>query len=319
MPPAPTFCPLCDAPAPVASDRIHTEAGTSYTLYICNNCSVWFWWPLKNPGATWYSAHERYGARNHDPMWKPTGYHRKAITLLSPKKGTILDVGCGIGNFLDLANQEGWVCAGIDFDPDAIDAARKRIGTGDLSVSDVVIYAQQHPENKFDVVTFFDVFEHVDNHNEFIGAVSSLVKDNGSIAMSMPYRKHAPWLMRGDVPPCHLTCWDRGSLKGFLTKHGFTVTHMSRRTEGIWPIIMKLRFKYGRRISFGAVNAIKRTVGDAISSPRKQSTIVKMVKVLAKVKDIVVFGLPAVCIWLAMIPLESRYVTLFAIAEKRTR
>ncbi len=313
----PTTCPLCAAPTPDKSGRTHTDGADLYTQYGCSACGVQFWWPLKNPGAEWYSKHERYGVRNADPVWNATYNHVKTLSFLREHKGAVLDVGCGIGNFLGAAKERGWQCTGIDFDPDAITAARQATGINDFEATDVVTYAKVHPEKRFDLVTFFDVLEHVDNHNEFIASIKSTLVPGGYIAMSMPYRKHALWLMKGDLPPVHLTCWDRSSLKRFLEARGFDVVYMRRSSEGVWPIVMKLRFKYGTRLSFGAVSAVRRTVSPGGVSPGARPLAVRAVHSLAKLKDALIFGLPALIIWLAMIPTPRRYVDLFAIARMR--
>ncbi|MDO8521811.1 MAG: class I SAM-dependent methyltransferase [bacterium] len=315
----PGNCPLCGTSSPKSLGRTHTDRGDLYTQYECDACAVQFWWPLKNPGAEWYSSGAGYSERNCDPVWNATWNHRKTLSFLASHRGKVLDVGCGIGNFLSLAQAKGWECAGVDFDPDAIEAARKKTGLATLEATDVVSYAKAQPEKRYDLVTFFDVLEHVDNHNEFIASVQSILKTDGYVAMSMPYRTHALWLMKGDVPPCHLTCWDMASLKRFLEARGFDVVYMRRSSEGVWPIVMKLRFKFGAWVSFGAVSAARRTVGDVVARPGKRPLLVRVVHIFAKIKDGLIFGLPALVIWLVMIPSPSRYVDLFAIARLRNR
>lgn len=314
---APSSCPLCGDTGISGAVGTHADEGTIYRLYHCRTCEIQFWWPLKNPGSEWYSKHARYGARNRDPIWAANWNQRKVLSFLAPLKGALLDVGCGIGNFLALAKEQGWQCSGVDFDPDAIDAARKRTGLSDLSASDVLEYARKNPGKKFDLITFFDVLEHVDNHNEFIETISGLAKDGGYVAMSMPYRKRAPWLMPGDVPPVHLTKWDRTSLRRFLHRHGFDVVYMTRRSEGVWNIVMKLRFRFGGMTSFGVVQAVREKVGDIGAPTPKRPVAVKLVQFAAKAKDALLFGVPALAIWLVMLPMQSRYATLYAIAQKR--
>lgn len=315
--PKPTVCPLCNADNPQGTGRTHDDSGTRYTQYHCSSCEVEFWWPLKNPGAEWYSKHERYGQRNADPVWGATVNHKKTLSFLEEHRGSVLDVGCGIGNFLELAKERGWQCAGVDIDADATESAKRKTGITDLEATDVVTYAKEHPEKKFDLITFFDVLEHVDNHNNFLAAISSLLKSGGHIAMSMPYRKHAIWLMKGDLPPVHLTCWDRTSLRKFLEARGFDVMYMRRSSEGVWPIVMRLRFKFGSRFSFGAVQAARKATGNTIASGGKRPLFVRFVHVLAKVKDAMLFGIPALIIFIVMLLSEKRYVDLFAIAGKR--
>jgi SAM-dependent methyltransferase len=314
---APTECPLCGSATPFPRAREHAEGGTTYTLYGCHACTVEFWWPLKNPGAEWYSHDVRYADRNANPVWEAHWGQKKIISYLAPFTGKVLDVGCGIGNFLSWAVHEGWKCSGIDFDDEAIEAGKKRFGLTDLEVNNVVAYARMHTGEKFDLITFFDVLEHVDNHNEFIDAVRSLLAPEGYVAMSMPYRKHAQWLMPLDVPPRHLTRWDRTALKQFLEARGFTIVYMARRSEGIWNIVIRLRFMYGKKLSFGAVRAVRGKLNDIGDAARKKRPfLVRVVHLLAKAKDALFFGIPAVIIWLAMLPSPRRYVTLYVIARK---
>jgi hypothetical protein len=173
-----------------------------------------------------------------------------------------------------------------------------------------------HANERFDLITFFDVLEHIDNHNEFMESVHNLLATRGYIAMSMPYRKHAEWLMPLDLPPRHLTRWDRKSLKRFLEARGFKVVYMTRRTEGIWNIVIRLRFKYGKKLSFGAVRAVQKGINDNSAIRGNRTFLVQLVHLLAKIKDGIFFGIPAVFIWLAMLLSPRRYVTLYAIAQK---
>lgn len=313
-----TTCPLCEIGSPRKTDRTHPDRGTTYALYMCDACGIWFWSPLKNPGPAWYSSHESYSVRNADPVWNATWNHRTVLSTLKERRGSVLDVGCGIGNFLALAKEKGWQASGIDFDPDAIESARMTTGLPTLETSDLISYAKKYPEKKFDLITFFDVFEHLDNHNEFLSTVRSMLRDGGHIALSMPYRKHARWLMKGDLPPGHLTHWDRTTLRTYLDRQGFDIIRLERNTDGLWSIVMKMRFKYGTYFSFGAVNAVRKSVGDVVAKPGGRPFSVRLVHTLAKMKDAILFGIPATIIYVCMMPFPQRYIDLFAIARKRS-
>lgn len=312
----PTQCPICDTSDPQKQRLTHTDNSITYTLWHCKNCTVEFWWPLKNPGAHWYEHDGRYADRNQDPIREPNWNHKKIISYLKPLAGSVLDVGCGVGNFLAWAEKNGWRGTGIDFDSDAIEAGKKMFGLTDLQIKDIGSYAQEHPGKQFDLVTFFDVLEHVDNHNEFVEHIRSVLKEGGHVAMSMPYRGHADWLMVGDWPPRHLTRWDRTSLTKFLEDRGFEVVYITRRSEGLRYLILKMRFKFGKHLSFGLVRKIKQTTQAHTHADQKAGPV-KTAELLAKTKDAVLFGLPALVVWLVMLPTRKRYITLYAIARKR--
>lgn len=310
-------CPVCHKGTGSQLQETHVDQGTEYTLFECSACDIQYWKPFKNPGAEWYSHDPRYEGRNNDPILEPNWNHRKIISFLAPLKGKVLDVGCGVGNFLNHARACGWEIRGIDFDPDAIATAEKVFHLGGLEVSDLAGYRQKHADEHFDLVTFFDVLEHIDDHDDFMGIVRAILKDSGSIAMSMPYRG-ARWLQPHDLPPRHLTRWNKSALRKFLERQGFEIVYMTRMTGGIGFIVTKLRFKYGKKLSFGFVEKVKRREG--IDSPVATQQIpfkVRLAKIAARTKDIVVFGLPALIIWIAMLPTSQRYTTLYAIARKK--
>jgi SAM-dependent methyltransferase len=294
------------------------DTGTIYTRYACSSCDAWYWRPFKNPGAAWYSRDERYAGRNADPILEPNWNHRNVISFLAPRTGRVLDVGCGIGNFLAHARDRGWQTRGIDFDPDAVAAGTAAFGLEGLEVNDLAGFREAHPSERFDLVTFFDVFEHLDNHREFLADVRGLLADGGYVAMSLPYRHGASWLKPYDLPPRHLSQWDRRTLVRFLAANGYTVRYITRRSEGIRFLILKLRFRYGRLFSFGLVGKAKAAVraGGEIRISASARRRIGLLSFAAQMKDALLFGIPACLIWLAMLPSRKRYVTLYAIAQK---
>lgn len=312
----PTICPLCGTQQSFSGIESHISNNQKYDLFGCAACGVQFWWPLKNPGSTWYEHDERYEGRNHDPILKPNEKHRGTIAFFEPHHGRVLDVGCGVGNFLAHAAQRGWECHGIDFDRDGIEAAKKTFGLKDLEVADVLEYKARHPQERFDLVTFFDVLEHVDNHNEFIEAVKSLLVSDGYIALSVPYRRGWRWLMPHDLPPRHLTRWDEESLKIFLGAHGFVVRQINYVPAGFYFLVIKLRFRYGRFATFGAVKRAKEAAAQKSGGSAKPTVRVRVIHALAKAKDIVLFGIPAGVMWLLLLATRKRYTDLYVIAQR---
>ena len=90
-----------------------------------------------------------------------------------------------------------------------------------------------------------------------------------------------------------------------LEREGFEVICMTAVAATIPFIIQKLRFRFGRAVSVGLVKKAK-------TASAKRAALS-----LARVKDWVLFGLPAICIWLMLLPTKKRYIGLYAIARKR--
>jgi SAM-dependent methyltransferase len=224
-----------------------------------------------------------------------------------------------VGNFLGHAKRHGWETWGIDFDRDAVAAARETFSIQNVEVSDLSTFVTSHQDlqETFDLVTFFDVFEHIDDHINFAGMVKVLLKPGGHVAMSMPYRHGARWLQPHDLPPRHLTRWEEVSLKKFWERQGFIVKKIIRRSEGPGPIMMKFRHRFAPYLSF---NMVAKTDAEAraadLQMPGKRTFKQRAIRVLAKMKDWTLYGMPALITWIVMIPSRKRYVTLYAIVQK---
>lgn len=314
------ICPLCAEASEFKFLKSHFDLATNqeYKLYKCEKCQAWFWRPLVNPGAEWYEKDERYSGRNADPNLKPIWNYKKIISFLKPMTGRVLDIGCGTGGFLAYAEKNGWEASGIDFDAYAIKTAKEIFRLNNVETAELKEYYARNQEKKFDLITFFDVFEHLDNHLEFISLVKMLLRPGGYIAMSLPYRERADWLLAADIPPRHLTRWGRTAIKFFLERNGFKISYITRQSEGLNPILMKLRFRYGRLLSFNLVGKYKnkkKQEGEKILADSKTYLAVSRLQILAGIKDWLIFGLPALIIWLAMFPSAKRYLNLYVIAR----
>jgi SAM-dependent methyltransferase len=314
----PSACPLCAGHqgGPLEQATINE---TSYTLYGCETCKVQFWIPFKNPGAAWYEHDARYADRNHDPILLPNEKHRGVVSFFGKETGRALDVGCGTGNFLAYAEHKGWEGWGIDFDADAIDAGKGALGLERLEVADIGTFASRHPDLRFDLITFFDVIEHLDDHETFMRHVNTLLADEGYLAFSMPYRHSWRWLIPHDLPPRHLTRWDEASTRAFLTQHGYQLIRFVRVPASLYFIVMKLRFRFGAWTSFGLVGKAKENAKrehQPVPGTSPQRTSINILAHLAKVKDMLLFGAPAFVIWLLLLPTRKRYTNSYAIAQK---
>lgn len=319
----PDRCPLCQAAPEYAHQETYLDATTGrYDLYECHACKAQFWAPLKNPGAQWYEHDARYAGANADPPREPYWTHRKVISYLHGRTGKVLDIGCGTGNFLSWAKRNDWDVHGIDFDGNAVRAAKEVFDLPHVEQCSLKEYCEKYPEyaGTFDLVTFFDVFEHIDDHNEFAQRVYSLLRDGGFAAMSMPYRKGSRFIQNKDLPPRHLTRWDRGSLSDFWERHGFRVVYLKRKRTEFHHLVVKFRHKWGRSLSFGLVDKVKSGIKSSGAQNGGTSARVPLrvraTHLLAKIKDVILFGIPALAYWSITQFSEDKYDGLYAIIEK---
>jgi SAM-dependent methyltransferase len=98
-------------------------------------------------------------------------------------KGKLLDIGCGTGDFLQYVENTYESC-GIDIDIQFISESRKF-----KTKSNIVIASATNLPFKpgyFDVVTSWEVMEHILDPSIAIGQISTIIKDNGIFFMSTP-------------------------------------------------------------------------------------------------------------------------------------
>jgi 2-polyprenyl-3-methyl-5-hydroxy-6-metoxy-1,4-benzoquinol methylase len=96
---------------------------------------------------------------------------------------TLLDIGCGEGFFLFNASKAGYTTKGIEISRDAAEYAEREFG---LDVEAKPFEELQFPENYFDVVTLWQVLEHVPYPLIFLKEVHRILKPGGLLTASTP-------------------------------------------------------------------------------------------------------------------------------------
>lgn len=100
-----------------------------------------------------------------------------------PEPGRLLDVGCSTGNFLYAMQQRGWNAQGVEPSSYAAEQARQVFG---LDVHTGVLETAVYPDNSFDVVTLWDVLEHVPDPKGTLAETARILKPGGLLAFSSP-------------------------------------------------------------------------------------------------------------------------------------
>jgi cyclopropane fatty-acyl-phospholipid synthase-like methyltransferase len=116
-------------------------------------------------------------------LYEKTFAHRLKLIRRFKKGGKLLDIGCGLGYFLNVAQRAGFDVYGLDVSAYAVDRCRDlfpgRIKAG-------VLAPNLFPAKTFDVITMFDLFEHVYNPRAFLSLLSSIASDDGIVVITTP-------------------------------------------------------------------------------------------------------------------------------------
>lgn len=116
-------------------------------------------------------------ARRYNLKWK-----RKAVSKIH-RRGFLLDVGCGTGEFLHEMKQARWEVKGIERDPSAAEFAREHL---QLDVISGGVEALEQIREKFDVITLWHVLEHLYHPKEALQRLKSLLGEQGVLIIAAP-------------------------------------------------------------------------------------------------------------------------------------
>ncbi|WP_420629795.1 class I SAM-dependent methyltransferase [Candidatus Leptofilum sp.] len=100
------------------------------------------------------------------------------------KQGDLLDVGCATGDFLaEVTLQSGWQVVGIETSVSAVRYAREQVG---LNVLVSTLNQASFPKESFDVITMWDVLEHVYDPCVVLDEVGRLLRPGGIFVVNHP-------------------------------------------------------------------------------------------------------------------------------------
>lgn len=145
-------------------------------------------------------------------------------SLAGRPKGSFLDVGCGAGFTVALAQQLGWDAMGLEIDPAAVHEAR-RFGLNILEGN----YAQLTQfEGQFDCIMCSHVLEHVHEPRDLLAKLKSAIKPGGLLLLTLPnalspMRRHFGANWRGLEAPRHISIPTESKLSQLLSEAGFTI------------------------------------------------------------------------------------------------
>lgn len=161
-----------------------------WDLFRCGQCGLLYLFPQPE---TWELA--RHYPENYHAYLSPSrgslsrlrnyGINRRVRTVqrFSPPGGSLLDVGCATGEFLRaFADQTGWQVTGIEVTPQAAELARQK---GLEIIEKDLLNANFRPES-FDVITLWDVLEHLTSPNAALLECRRLLKNGGLLVIKAP-------------------------------------------------------------------------------------------------------------------------------------
>jgi len=225
-------CVLCgaDAAAPFFEKN-------GFQLVRCTACGLVAVSDPSDPDELerFYSFVEGYGVESvGDPaeiarLERLAEHHVKQLSAFVAPPGRLLDVGCAAGFFLAAAQRIGWEVDGIDINRDSVELARARVTR---RVWRARIEEAELGAGEYDVVTMWDLLEHVTDPRRALEIVRRTLRPAGHVAVSTPNlsglfprlswpvaRLTGYWTH--PEPPAHLFQFSEATLTALLERSGF--------------------------------------------------------------------------------------------------
>ncbi|MEO0291987.1 MAG: class I SAM-dependent methyltransferase [candidate division WOR-3 bacterium] len=278
-----------------------------YEIFKCKNCEIEFSNPMKSAPPSHYQKVEYYSYR-----WEFIEF-LKFFKIFKNKKLKILDIGCGEGHFLYLAQKNGFEVVGIDINEKAIKVAKEKFGIKRVYPFDLSEFIKNFPEEKFDIICAFHLIEHLEDPISFLFKVREILKEKGFFVFSLPndrrltvrIKEREDW----DYPPHHLTRWNERSINFLIKKANFKIIKI--KDEEPFVLLLDTLMK---RIHFDLTKKILEKKKIKENTGVFGFNTVKLNK-LAKIKKILFFPF-AFLLYLPLKFLKIKGVAKFLIVKK---
>jgi 2-polyprenyl-3-methyl-5-hydroxy-6-metoxy-1,4-benzoquinol methylase len=199
--------------------------GGKYLRHVkCNNCHLVYVNPIeKVDRLTWYySTATNTSAPTIRESYLRTAKSQVELIKKYRKDTSILDIGCAQGFFLFEASKAGYITKGVELSRDAARYAKEEFG---LDVEIGPFEELQFPENHFDVVTLWQVLEHLSYPLVVLKEVNRILKPGGLLIVSTPNMAGIPAkILRKkwwDIKRLHINQFTTKTLMDILHSAGF--------------------------------------------------------------------------------------------------
>jgi 2-polyprenyl-3-methyl-5-hydroxy-6-metoxy-1,4-benzoquinol methylase len=192
-----TNCPVCGSAdiKNVLSAKDYTASNETFYIAECNSCTLRFTQdvPDANSISAYYKSENYISHTNtskgfinriYKIVRKRTMREKRKLVekITSIRKGQLLDIGSGIGSFVNEMKQCGWNVTGLEPDEEARNLAKQ---VYQLELKNTNEFYKL-PSGSFDVITLWQVLEHVHDLHAYIQQLKILLKENGKLFIAVP-------------------------------------------------------------------------------------------------------------------------------------
>jgi 2-polyprenyl-3-methyl-5-hydroxy-6-metoxy-1,4-benzoquinol methylase len=253
-------CPVCETQnfISIFNCKDYLVSNQEFSIVECKNCSFRFTNPrpfAEDLGRYYesenYISHSNTNSGLIDKIYQVVRQYTisQKIKLLNQlgKKGQLLDIGCGTGDFLNAAKQDGWNVEGIEPGEKARNFAIAKHGLKVGNEKDI----SSLKEKKFDVITLWHVLEHVPYLNIRIKEIKTLLKEKGTLIIAVPNcasrdaNHYKNYWAAYDVPR-HLYHFTPSTIEKLFNKHNLLLLQkLPMKFDSFYVSLLSEKYKNG--------------------------------------------------------------------------
>jgi 2-polyprenyl-3-methyl-5-hydroxy-6-metoxy-1,4-benzoquinol methylase len=227
----------------------HLVPGKEWGRHVkCRYCHLIYMNPVEKVNKTneYYSRAKNTHAPTIRESYLKTAESQLHLIQKYSNGTSLLDIGCAQGFFLFNASKAGYITKGIEISQDAAEYAKNEFG---LDVEAKPFEELQFPENHFDVVTLWQVLEHVPYPLMILKEVHRILKPGGLLVVSTPNIEAIPAkILRKrwwDIKRLHINQFTTKTLTDILRNAGFrNISSVSYRGFVSLSILLTMMLKY---------------------------------------------------------------------------
>jgi 2-polyprenyl-3-methyl-5-hydroxy-6-metoxy-1,4-benzoquinol methylase len=243
-------CSVCENSNPTEFKLLYEKE--NFGVVECKKCSFTFIPPYYRKQISYenYKDENVANAVRNGNNFVKIERHKLRYNLIKKfkPKGSLFDLGSGWGHFMLTGKMLGYDVYGIE-----VAEQPYLYSKNDLNLPvDHIDFFEMSEDKKFDIITMWDVLEHIDKANDVIAKCARITEKNGFIVIQVPQidsyfaKKHKDnWKMMGLD---HVNYFGKKTITQLLAKHGYEVKTIKSSFEiklfimyTILPLLKRLK------------------------------------------------------------------------------